>query len=606
MFLLQRFLRAYCLFITGSLTLITAALSLNSNTATASTYQPSLTHDDYQLKTKTEKLDYINWLSPQYPAQAKKLIDELNTLHQEKPFSDRHYLRLHLLSCFNLINLGLNSQAIKVAKVGVDMAQKMRIDLAKPYFLACEASALNVEGEQILAALVNEESIKLAQLYNQTQALVQGLMTRSTRNNTNETFSQASEDIKVAIDLYPAAKDQTPSWYLLPEPYLTLVMSNLMYSSGDLLAALAYAKEAQASHQANGVIATAVGFYLARISISSGDLKSAEHYLALTKTLSPEPDNLNNQANFNAQTAYIELHLGHLLSAETAIEKSIKYFINTNDDIKLMRAQRTLAMIYFAQDKNQQALSLMNENIAQANLNNQFFDLVEFHQILSQHYSSNNQYKLAFHQQELKYAASQKASEKLTNTRIAQLKANREPIENITQKIDPSSLIFQAQNIALLSLAIFILLASFIFFISRKPKTELNLRNNDDPLQQIDAMLSLAKQSHNPLTLVLLDTINMRDVDIAIVQGAMQQVLREQDKILRQKSNQVAILLPFTTDKGATRVVNQLAIIIQPYQSIKVNFGIASLQQLDNLDSLIKRAELNQLGNLQKWHQSSK
>ena len=98
----------------------------------------------------------------------------------------------------------------------------------------------------------------------------------------------------------------------------------------------------------------------------------------------------------------------------------------------------------------------------------------------------------------------------------------------------------------------------------------------------------------------------MRDVDIAIVQGAMQQVLREQDKILRQKSNQVAILLPFTTDKGATRVVNQLAIIIQPYQSVKVNFGIASLQQLDSLDSLIKRAELNQLGNLQKWHQSSK
>ena len=437
MFLLQRFLRAYCLFITGSLTLITAALSLNSNTATASTYQPSLTHDDYQLKTKTEKLDYINWLSPQYPAQAKKLIDELNTLHQETPFSDHHYLRLHLLSCFNLINLGLNSQAIKVAKVGVDMAQKMRIDLAKPYFLACEASALNVEGEQILAALVNEESIKLAQLYNQTQALVQGLMTRSTRNNTNETFSQASEDIKVAIDLYPVAKAQTPSWYLLPEPYLTLVMSNLMYSSGDLLAALAYAKEAQASHQANGVIATAVGFYLARISISSGDLKSAEHYLALTKTLSPEPDNLNNQANFNAQTAYIELHLGHLLSAETAIEKSIKYFINTNDDIKLMRAQRTLAMIYFAQDKNQQALSLMNENIAQANLNNQFFDLVEFHQILSQHYSNNNQYKLAFHQQELKYAASQKASEKLTNTRIAQLKANREPIENISKKNRP-------------------------------------------------------------------------------------------------------------------------------------------------------------------------
>ncbi|UJF22476.1 hypothetical protein [Shewanella sp. OMA3-2] len=579
----QLFTRICCFLATGSLILSATALSLNSAAATAFSYQQVLSAAEYQLKTPAKKLDYIDWLSPQYPTQAKTLIDELESLHQAKPFLDRNYLRLHLLSCLNLIDLGLNAQAVKTAKRGVEMAQKMRIDLARPYFLACEASALDLEGEQILATLVNEESIKLAQLYNQPQALIQGLMTRSIRDNANESLSQASENMKVAIELYPAAKDQTPSWHILPEPYLKLVMSNLMYSAGDSLSALEYAKEAQASAQANGMIAIGTAFYLARISISSGEFKSAEKYLALTRAMTPESGNLNSQANFNAQTAYIELHLGNLLPAEAAIEKSIEYFINTNDDIKLMRAKRTLAMIYFAQHKTQQALVLMNENIAQAN--------------------HNNQYELAFYQQELKYAASQKANEKLTNTRIAQLRANREPIENITQQMNTSSLIFQAQNIALLSLAIFILLASFIFFLSRKPKTELNLRNSDDPLQQVDTMLDLAKQSHSPLTLLLLDTVNIRDVDVAIVRQAIQQVLREQDRILLL-SDRIAVLLPFTTDNGAARVVDQLAIIIQPYQAAKVNFGIASLQQLDNLDTLIKRAELNKLGNLQKLHKT--
>ena len=66
------------------------------------------------------------------------------------------------------------------------------------------------------------------------------------------------------------------------------------------------------------------------------------------------------------------------------------------------------------------------------------------------------------------------------------------------------------------------------------------------------------------------------------------------------------ILLPFASEEGAQKVISQLTPIIQPYLSVKLNFGSASLQQLDTLESLLKRAELNKLGKLQKQQQGVK
>ena len=588
------------------MTIFFTAILLTTNIAPAISATSEISKQDFEAKTINQKLDYIAWLSPQYPNRAKALIEQLEVSHQHNSFSDTLFLKLQLVGCFNFIDSGQNEHAVEIAKQGADNTKIMRMDQAKPYFLACEASAYDFLGKYALSTLINEEAIKLAKQYNQPQALLLGIVTRSLQENINGNFTQASESIKVAKELYPIAKQQLPFWYMVPAPYLKMIMSNLLYSSGDEETALEYAKEILNDPQTNGAIAIVTAFYLARISLSLGDLATAEQYLNQSKQISPEAENQHNQASFNAQTAYIELHLGNLDAAEMAINKSLRHFIDTFDDLKAMRAKRTLSQIYFAQHKDSEALSLMTEIIKQAENSAQYFDLIEFHQILSDYYEQQNQFELALKQQKLKFNAGQKANEQLSNSRIAQIKASREPIENLSNEINASSLMFQAQNVALLSLGIFILLASFVAFIYRKPKSKQPSESVNDPLQQVDAILSKAKQSHYPLTLLLLDTKQMRTVDIAILQQEIQHTLREQDKILRIEDDRMAILLPFASEEGAQKVISQLTPIIQPYLSVKLNFGSASLQQLDTLESLLKRAELNKLGKLQKQQQGVK
>ena len=588
------------------MTIFFTAILLTTNIAPAISATSEMSQQDFEAKTINQKLDYIAWLSPQYPNRAKTLIEQLEVSHQHNSFSDTLYLKLQLVSCFNFIDSGQNEHAVEIAKQGADNTKIMRMDQAKPYFLASEASAYDFLGKYALSTLINEEAIKLAKQYNQPQALLLGIVTRSLQKNINGNFTQASESIKVAKELYPIAKQQLPFWYMVPAPYLKMIMSNLLYSSGDEETALEYAKEILNDPQTNGAIATGTAFYLARISLSLGDLATAEQYLNQSKQISPDVGNHHNQAMFDAQTAYIELHLGNLDAAEMAINKSLRHFIDTFDDLKAMRAKRTLSQIYFAQHKDSEALSLMTEIIKQAEKSAQYFDLIEFHQILSDYYEQQGQFELALKQQKLKFNAGQKANEQLSNSRIAQIKASREPIENLSNEINASSLMFQAQNVALLSLGIFILMASFVAFIYRKPKSNTPSESVNDPLQQVDAILSKAKQSHYPLTLLLLDTKQMRTVDIAIVQQEIQHTLREQDKILRIEDDRMAILLPFASEEGAQKVISQLTPIIQPYLSVKLNFGSASLQQLDTLESLLKRAELNKLGKLQKQQQGVK
>ena len=63
--------------------------------------------------------------------------------------------------------------------------------------------------------------------------------------------------------------------------------------------------------------------------------------------------------------------------------------------------------------------------------------------------------------------------------------------------------------------------------------------------------------------------------------------------------DEIVIVLPYTSARGAQRVVNQLTPTIQTSQgSSKVNIGIAVMQQFDTLDSLVKRANINQLSKL--------
>jgi len=212
------------------MTIFFTAILLTTNIAPAISATSEISKQDFEAKTINQKLDYIAWLSPQYPNRAKALIEQLEVSHQHNSFSDTLFLKLQLVGCFNFIDSGQNEHAVEIAKQGADNTKIMRMDQAKPYFLACEASAYDFLGKYALSTLINEEAIKLAKQYNQPQALLLGIVTRSLQENINGNFTQASESIKVAKELYPIAKQQLPFWYMVPAPYLKMIMRNLLYS----------------------------------------------------------------------------------------------------------------------------------------------------------------------------------------------------------------------------------------------------------------------------------------------------------------------------------------------------------------------------------------
>lgn len=119
------------------------------------------------------------------------------------------------------------------------------------------------------------------------------------------------------------------------------------------------------------------------------------------------------------------------------------------------------------------------------------------------------------------------------------------------------------------------------------------------PLEQLKMTLHSAKQGNYPLTLLLLNACQIRLVDMSPLQDELLHKLRQQDKLIRYSIDEIVILLPHTSTMDAQRVVNQLTATIQRWQGAsRVNIGIAALQQFDTLESLIKRASINQLGKL--------
>ena len=75
--------------------------------------------------------------------------------------------------------------------------------------------------------------------------------------------------------------------------------------------------------------------------------------------------------------------------------------------------------------------------------------------------------------------------------------------------------------------------------------------------------------------------------------------LREQDVLLQQSDQQIVIMLPHTSEQGAINVIDQLASTIKVWQEdSKVNIGLACMQQFDDLESMIKRANISELRKL--------
>ncbi|GGQ22982.1 hypothetical protein GCM10009411_23810 [Shewanella litoralis] len=563
--------------------------------------QELLLSDDVVQKTQllnvSEQLDVINSLNSQKSEDAKTLITALEQLQSTQSFSNVETLRLSLLRCFNLLEFGEFNQAITLAKQGELNARQLKYDSARPYFIQCEAAANQSLGNVLQEQLQTEEALRLARRYSEQQAMVNGLYLQSRQNTSLENYNQSIEDLRLALDIFDDAQEQFQQWYLLPKSFVQLEISNVFFSMGNITESLHFAEVAANDLSAFGKLNFAFAVNLARINIEIDNKSGVLLYLQKAEAENNRNTAERDLAVGNALLAAINSYIGHNDTAEQQALSSIEAFTEFQEPLYVMRIKRTLAKIYFAQKKDTQAISLLNEIIEQASELKQFSDLEEFNHIISEYYATNNQFELAYQFQVQRFEAAKQAAAKLNNAHFIQYQArlaeqhNTPPVEEATPNIN--------QNLAITALIILLLSIGLVIFLTKKPQVTVVDKKEETQKQRIDNVLLNAKQGHYQMSMLLVNINHIRQVDIPYVEQQFQLALREQDLLFRHSLDELIILLPHTSSAGATRVMHQIEQILSNWKSdVKASIGLASLQQLDTFEVLMKRAILNQLSKM--------
>ena len=373
---------------------------------------------------------------------------------------------------------------------------------------------------------------------------------------------------------------------------------------GDLEEALHFAKLTYQDPSAFGKLNFAFAINLARINIVLDNREQVLYYLNMAESENDKNSAQRDLAIGNAILAGIHLYVGDFDIAEKLALSSITSMTKYQEPLYVMRIKRTLAKVYFAQHKDIQALSLLNEIIEQATELKQFSDLEEFNQIISQYYAEQKQFESAYLFQVQRFDAAKQAAAKLNNAHFMQYKA-RITAQSEASTIPEKPLNNINQNLTIAVLIILFLSVGLVLFLVRKPK-HLNIEEQEESQQQcIDNMLNSAKQGHYQLTLLLLNINHINTMDLAFIIPRLKHTLREQDKLFRHNTDEIIIILPHTSPAGAARVATQIEQVLSEWKTaLKVNIGIAGLQQLDTFDVLVKKAVINQLNKIKSQETS--
>ena len=556
-----------------------------------------------------DQLDELTELVYQYPSKAFSQLALLEkTFAANHINSDINQLRLSVLKCQNLLQLGENEAAINVAQLGDARAKQLKLDQARPYFLICQADA-NLNNNNIQNALpLLDSAITLARRYQQPQALVDALRLRGQLDTDTDNFSSAIEDLRLAIDIYPDIHTQTQNWIWPPQAYIYAAMGNLLYATHDFPQAMYYTNLGIQSSDAKGKVLHIILRNAARIALDNQEFDYSDQLEIQAKILLPELESPLELAYSYAILASIALDKGRIENAEEYIAIAINTFQKQNQKVAIMRSNRLLAQIRFAQHQDDEALILMNQAIEQGESLNQYSDLKGFYGIMSDYYLEQDDFKQAYAFLLKRYRATELANQEMNNARILQFKArlNQQNIGLTGNDHAPESdSILQELNVdwvySTLFLIAMLLLGGMIWYLIDKQNKRAPHIEGDEPVetlvQQILSVLNNAKQGNYPLSLLIFNASQIRQVDLPSLQDELQHRLREQDKLIRYSMDEIVIVLPHTSTEGAQKVMTQLVACIQPWQgSSKVNIGVAAMQQFDTLESLIKRASINQLG----------
>ncbi|WP_345867689.1 diguanylate cyclase domain-containing protein [Shewanella algae] len=551
-----------------------------------------------------ERLDTLANTLYQYPTLALTQINELE--RQASELSQAQVLRLQLFKCEALLQLGDNGAAINLAELGEARAKQLRLEQADSYFQICRADAYANFDDLKQSLLLLDGAIEQAKRHNQPQALVNALRLKGQLENDLGNYGTAIEDLRLALDIYPDISSQNPSWLWPPLAYVYGDMASLMYSTGDLRQAAYYLKLALDTDEAKGKVRHVLLLMAARVALAQEDMAQADSLLKQSKILLPEIGSPLELANSYSQIAVIELARGRTEIADELVGIALQTYEKQGKVNNYMRATRLLARVRLAQRNDDEGIRLLMQAAQQAEQLQLADEVAYTQQLISDYYAERAEFKPAYEAMKLAAQAAAEAQKQLNNTRFMQYKARlsqQEQLQVETQQnirlasADQRSKLSQAYGtIFVLALAI---IGALIWLVSRRNRWQQPSTEALEKLpaaQQLDAMLSSAKKGNYPLSLLLLSTSHIRQVDLSALQRALEQKLREQDRLLRYSMDEMVILLPYTSVQGALQVSEQLKPIVQSWQvAHAVRIGVASLQQPDTLDSLVKRAGVNQL-----------
>jgi hypothetical protein len=552
-----------------------------------------------------EHLDRINLLNHQYSDKAQSQLNQIEQAATRHLLTDAEALRLTLLQCYNLFEYGEHDATLLKAKAGLAQARAYKLDAIRPYFVLCEADALNYHGEIDKALALIDSAIELARRYQQPQALVNGLYLRAIIELQIENPNSAMEDLRLALEVYPQAMAQSPSWQLVPRSYLHAAMGSLYFSTGDISQAIFYTDKARKDENVAGKMEFLIFKNSALIALSNKENDLAAVYINHTKELLKEISQPLDLATMNASSAHIDYATDHLDSAEAQITISIATFTKSKQLILLARSKRILAKIRFKQGRDEEAVAIMEEIIDVAKKENKDIDLQEFYAILSHHYASKSNFAQAYEYQLLHFELEKKINAKINQARFLQFKARaneQAQLANHNSSVTPSQhYLTLGQTYGLVALGLIFLLVSILFFIKKEPKLPPLSRPFDEQEHEVNGILKSAKRAGYPLSILLLNISKIRQVDLGDLQALLANTLREQDTLKRHSLDEIIIFLPYTSLEGARRVATQVSMSMHSWQAdSKVEMGAASLQQLDSFEQLLKKAQLDQLSNLKR------
>jgi GGDEF domain-containing protein len=554
-----------------------------------------------------EHLDRINLLNHQYSDKAQSQLNQIEQTATRHLLTDAEALRLTLLQCYNLLEHGERDTTLLKAKVGLALAKKYKLDAISPYFVLCEADALNYHGEIDLALALIDNAIELARKYQQPQALVNGLYLRAIIDIRIENLNSAMEDLRLALEVYPQAMAQSPGWQLVPKAYLHAAMGSLYYSNGDISQAIFYTDKARKDENAVGKIEYLAYTNSAYLSLRNNDEPLADKYIIRAKALVAEIAHPMDLAYSNDALAVIDFTRDRLDSAEAQIKASIAIYSEYQHAIRLASANRFLAQIFFKQGRDKEALEIIEQSMELTKNSVRNLDEQDIYTLLVNYYAEKKDFEKAYEYQVLRFELEKKINAKINQARFLQFKARaseQHPLtDSATQPLKKTSQQYLSlrQTYGLVALGVVLLFISIIFFIKKEPKLAPLSRKLDEQEQEVSGILKSAKRAGYPLSILLLNISHIRQVDLGDLQTLLTHTLREQDTLKRHSLDEIIIFLPHASLEGARRVASQVKGSLENWQAgCKVEIGVASLQQLDSFEQLLKKAQLDQLSNLKR------